>query len=263
MMTKDLQSYLGQIVRIVIDRPLGSRHPRDPELWYPLNYGYVPGTTSGAGAPIDAYLLGVYAPVAEAEGRVIAVIRRADDVEDKLVVASPGAGYTADQIAALVAFQERFFASRVILAHPERARLLAAVHVFLVRDGQVLLLRRYGTGYEDGNYSVPAGHLDGGEPVRAAAMREVAEEAGVRLALEDLAVVGVMHRRAADERVDFFLAASRWTGTIRNCEPHKCDELAWYPLDRLPPNVIPYVRRALANYQQGAWFDSFGWEQEE
>src|SRR5690349_8189343 len=120
MTTKDLRSYLGQTVRIVIDRPLGSRHPRDPELWYPLNYGYVPGTTSGDGAPIDAYLLGVYAPVAEAEGRVIAVIERADDVEDKLVVAPPGAAYTADQIAALVSFQEQFFAGRVIPAHPER-----------------------------------------------------------------------------------------------------------------------------------------------
>lgn len=141
-----------------------------------------------------------------------------------------------------------------------RFTLLGAVHVFLLREEQVLLLRRANTGYEDGNYSVPAGHLDGGEEVKAAAIREVTEEAGVQIDPADLTVVGVMHRRAADERVDFFLAARRWTGEIVNAEPHKCDELAWFPLDLLPGNVIPYVRRALDNVRRGVWFDSFGWE---
>ena len=265
-MRPDLTPYLGQTVQVIVDRPLGSRHPRTPDLWYPLNYGYVPGTTGGDGAPIDAYLLGIHAPVAEARGVVIGLVLRADDVEDKLVVAPPGHTYTAEQIAALVAFQERFFSSRVVVAAGQQAqpaRLRAAAHVFLLRDGQVLLLRRYRTGYEDGNYSVPAGHIDAGEQVLAAAVREVAEEAGVQIAPADLAVVGVMHRRTDHERVDFFLAAQRWSGTIRNCEPHKCDELAWFALDRLPPNTIPYVRRALTNYQQGIWFSSFGWVEEE
>ena len=141
-----------------------------------------------------------------------------------------------------------------------RFKLLGAVHVFLLRDDAVLLLRRANTGYEDGNYSVPAGHLDGGEEVKAAAIREASEEAGVRIDPADLTVVGVMHRQAADERVDFFLAARRWTGEIVNAEPHKCDDLAWFPLDRLPGNVVPYVRRALDNMRQGVWFDSFGCE---
>lgn len=141
-----------------------------------------------------------------------------------------------------------------------RFKLLGAVHLFLLRDGEVLLLRRANTGYEDGNYSVPAGHLDGGEEVTTAMIREATEEAAVRIDPADLAVVGVMHRRSDEERVDFFLAAHRWSGEIANAEPHKCDELAWFPLDRLPANVIPYVRRALENYQRGVWFDSFGWE---
>jgi 8-oxo-dGTP diphosphatase len=141
-----------------------------------------------------------------------------------------------------------------------RFALLGAVHVFLLREQHVLLLRRFNTGYEDGNYSVIAGHLDGGEEVLAAAIREAREEAGIVLAPADLNVVGVMHRRSNDERGDFFLAAERWTDTITNAEPHKCDELAWFPLDALPDNVIPYVRRALANYRRGVWFDSFGWE---
>ena len=135
----------------------------------------------------------------------------------------------------------------------------SAVHVFLLRDGRVLLLRRFQTGYEDGNYSVPAGHLDGNEPVVHAAIREAREEVGVEIARHDLAVVGVMHRRADDERIDFFVAARRWEGEPRNGEPHKCDQLLWADLDRLPGNVIPYVRRALENYRRGRWFDSFGW----
>jgi 8-oxo-dGTP diphosphatase len=145
---------------------------------------------------------------------------------------------------------------------PERFALLGAVHVFLLHEGRVLLLRRFNTGYEDGNYSVIAGHLDGGEELQAAAIREAREEAGISLVPADLTVVGVMHRRSNDERVDFFLAAECWTGTITNTEPHKCDELAWFPLDALPDNIIPYVRRALTNYRRGVWFDSFGWEEQ-
>jgi 8-oxo-dGTP diphosphatase len=142
---------------------------------------------------------------------------------------------------------------------PDRFYFLSAVHLFLVRDGRVLLLRRHNTGYEDGNYSVPAGHLDGGEEVTAAAAREAAEEVGVVVAPADLWVVGVMHRRSDDERIDFFLVATRWAGEPTNREPGKCDELRWVDPDAPPPNVIPYVRRALENWRDGRWFDSFGW----
>lgn len=134
-----------------------------------------------------------------------------------------------------------------------------AVHLFLIRDRQVLLLRRFNTGYEDGNYSVIAGHLDGGEEVKSAAIREAREEAGIAINAADLSVVGVMHRRSTDERIDFFLVATNWSGELINAEPEKCDELVWCDLDTLPGNVIPYIRRALNNYRQGVWFDSFGW----
>jgi ADP-ribose pyrophosphatase YjhB (NUDIX family) len=123
----------------------------------------------------------------------------------------------------------------------------------------VLLLRRYNTGYQDGNYSVVAGHLNGGERVKAAAIREAREEVGIHIAGEDLDVVGVMHRLSDDERIDFFLTASRWTGRVTNQEPEKCDRLGWFDVDELPDNVIPYVRRALRNFRRGCWFDSFGW----
>jgi 8-oxo-dGTP pyrophosphatase MutT (NUDIX family) len=145
----------------------------------------------------------------------------------------------------------------------DRFKLISAVHLFLVQGDQVLLARRRNTGYEDGNYSVIAGHLDGDEEVVAAAIREAAEEAGVVIVSADLATVGVMHRRSTVERVDFFVAAQRWSGTPRNLEPDKCDDLRWFALAALPPNTVPYVRRALDLYQRHGgrmWFDSFGWD---
>jgi 8-oxo-dGTP pyrophosphatase MutT (NUDIX family) len=132
--------------------------------------------------------------------------------------------------------------------------------MFFVRDAHVLLLRRFNTGYEDGNYSVPAGHLDGGETVVQAAIRETSEEIGLALDSTDVEVAGVMHRKSGDERVDFFVVVTRWTGEPTNCEPTKCDELRWFPIDALPSNTIPYVRRALESSLKGAlWFEELGW----
>jgi 8-oxo-dGTP diphosphatase len=142
----------------------------------------------------------------------------------------------------------------------DRFKLIVTAHLFLVRGGKVLLLRRFNTGYGDGKYSVVAGHLDGGEEVKAAAIREAREEVGVEIAPADLRVVGVMHRKSDDERIDFFLAATKWAGEVTNGEPDKCDELVWAELDALPEGVIPYVARALDNYRRGNWFDSFGWD---
>jgi 8-oxo-dGTP diphosphatase len=140
-----------------------------------------------------------------------------------------------------------------------RSRFAVAVHLFFLRNDHVLLLRRFNTGWEDGNYSVPAGHVDAGETVTQAAVREAREEIGVRLEPQDVEVVHVMHRKSEDERIDFFLLARRWTGEIANQEPDKCDDLAWYPVASLPGNVIPYVSQALHAYQNGTLFSEFGW----
>jgi 8-oxo-dGTP diphosphatase len=139
--------------------------------------------------------------------------------------------------------------------------MVVAVHLFLLRDNQALLLRRRHTGYEDGKYSVVAGHVDGGEEIKTAMIREACEEAGIVIAPEDLRVVGVMHRKSAEERIDFFLATAAWAGDIENKEPDKCDQLAWFDLDALPENIIPYVRRAFESYRRGEWFSSFGWDE--
>ena len=144
----------------------------------------------------------------------------------------------------------------------DKFKLIATVHIFLTKNAsEILLLRRFNTGYEDGNYSVIAGHIDGNEEIKTAAIREANEEAGIDIQKSDIEVVGVMHRQGEDERMDFFLAASRWNGEIVNAEPDKCDDLSWYSVHALPANIVPYVKRALENYRNGKFFESFGWHQ--
>ena len=134
-----------------------------------------------------------------------------------------------------------------------------AVHVFLLRGQDVLLLRRLNTGYEDGRLSVVAGHVEAGEAVTQAAIREAREEVGLELSRDRLQVVGVMHRRSGDERVDFFLSYRLGAEQPRNVESDKCSELVWAPVSKPPDDTIPYVRAALENFARGEWFQEFGW----
>ena len=134
-----------------------------------------------------------------------------------------------------------------------------AVHLFLLKENKILLLRRLNTGYEDGNYGTVAGHVEGGEQLKTAMIREAKEEAGIEITPANLEVVSVMHSMTDKEYICFFLKASQWSGEIRNVEPDQCAELTWFPIDDLPPDVIPYVRRAIENYRSGKWFSSFGW----
>ena len=140
-----------------------------------------------------------------------------------------------------------------------RALFPVTVHLFFFRGNQVLLLRRFNTGYRDGEYSVPAGHLDGSETVMNAAAREAQEEVGVKIAANDIVFASVMHRVEDDERVDFFVHVRKWQGEPFNAEPDKCDDLCWVDVNKLPANMVPYVRRALENHFNNIRFDEFGW----
>jgi len=123
----------------------------------------------------------------------------------------------------------------------------------------VLLLRRFNTGYGDGKLSVVAGHVEAGETVTQAAIRETREEVGTALSRERLRVVGVMHRKSGDERVDFFLSYHLGSEAPRNVESDKCSELVWAPVSKPPDDTIPYVRAGLENFARGEWFQEFGW----
>ncbi len=141
----------------------------------------------------------------------------------------------------------------------ERFKLIPAVHIILLRDGKVLMLRRFNTGWMDGRYSLIAGHFDGGETARHAAAREAMEEAAVRIDEEDLEFAHVMHRHSDTERVDFFFVARKWSGEPRNAEPNKCDWMGWFPVGSMPDNTVPYIRLALENVEMGVKYSEFEW----
>lgn len=100
---------IGDIVKVTVDRPLGSYHPEHKDMYYPINYGYIEGIMSPDKEEQDAYILGVDEPVKEFTGKIIAIIHRLDDVEEKWVVAPENLFFSKEEIIAQVLFQEKYF----------------------------------------------------------------------------------------------------------------------------------------------------------
>ncbi len=106
------KSLIGKILTVTMDRPLGSKHPKHGFI-YPINYGYIEGIISGDGEELDAYVLGEHKPLEKFKGKVIAIIHRINDDDDKLVITN-GKNYTDEQIRALTDFQEQYFESKIL-----------------------------------------------------------------------------------------------------------------------------------------------------
>lgn len=138
-----------------------------------------------------------------------------------------------------------------------RLTVRVAVLLLLIKDNKILLQRRFNTGWMDGKYSLVSGHLEEGEIINQAIIREVAEEAGIALDPKDLKVVQVMHRQSDFEYMDIFLTADNWQGEVKNMEPHRCDDLSWFDLNKLPENLIPNIQFAIKNYQNHVFFSEF------
>lgn len=131
-------------------------------------------------------------------------------------------------------------------------------YIIFQKGDTVLLSRRRNTGYRDGDYGLPSGHIEEKEFAAAAAIREAREEVGVNIKPNNLAPVHIMHRHCGDhERIDFLFTCNKWAGEITNAEPDKCDDLQWFNLDRLPTKTIPYIRAALGHYRAGRSFSEF------
>lgn len=132
---------------------------------------------------------------------------------------------------------------------------VVAVHTILLRSNEVLLIRRHGTGFEDGHYGLAGGRLEDGESVTETATRECREEIGVEIDPIDLEVVGVAHFISpTGQGVDFFLRTRRWTGEAY--PRSECDDVRWCAVNALPSGTIPFVRRALERHLLACqWFD--------
>lgn len=114
------KQFLEKVVEVIIDRPLGSKHPKH-NIYYSVNYGYIPNTKAPDGEEIDAYVLGVFTPLKKFKGKCIAVIHRIDDNNDKLVVVPIGRNFTNQEILVLTEFQEQYFKSEIIRSVLKRA----------------------------------------------------------------------------------------------------------------------------------------------
>ena len=104
---------IGKTVRVIIDRPLGTYHPKYKDIFYSVNYGYIPEIIAPDGEEQDAYILGVDEPLEEFTGKVIAIIHRIDDIENKWIVAPEGINFTKEEINKMVEFQEKYFKTEI------------------------------------------------------------------------------------------------------------------------------------------------------
>ena len=146
------------------------------------------------------------------------------------------------------------------MSYEERHKLIPASYLVLRQNDKVLLLRRFNTGYEDGKYSLPAGHVDRGETFTTTIIREAKEEIGIVLNPTDASLSHMMHRKSVyTERIDAFFVAEKWQGEVKNMEPGKCDDLSWHSIDELPENTIDCVRHAFECIRDGKFYSEFGW----
>jgi 8-oxo-dGTP pyrophosphatase MutT (NUDIX family) len=139
----------------------------------------------------------------------------------------------------------------------ERHKAVPAVYLILEKDGKYLWVRRWNTGYQDGNYNLPSGHVEANELPTMAMIREAKEEIGIDLKPEDLEFVHVSCRPDFDgsgDRIDMFFRARTWSGEVINAEPHKCDDLRWLHRAEFPENITPHVRSAFDDMLNGIFF---------
>lgn len=142
----------------------------------------------------------------------------------------------------------------------ERFGQIGTSHLFLIKDNKILLLRRFNTGYEDGKYSVAAGHIEESETARQTMVREVKEEIGIDVDIDDLEMFHIMHRNENQKRLDFFFTTKKWKGEPKIMETHRCDDMGWFELDNLPDNIIPYIKQAMDCFSRGVVYSEWGWE---
>ena len=144
----------------------------------------------------------------------------------------------------------------------ERISLVPAVFLFLKKDYQILMARRYNTGYCDGFYSFVAGHIEGDETFEEAMAREAKEEANIIINPSDLKILHITYRYVPNEknRLDVFMTTDVWCGDSCNMELNKCDHMDWFSENDIPNNTIPYIKHAILQINRGIFCSQFGFE---
>ena len=146
----------------------------------------------------------------------------------------------------------------------ERFAMLVSVHILFIKDNQILLSLRKNIS-SDGLYGVVAGHLDGGETVTNAIVREAKEEADVIIDPSDIEITTVCHSfnpKNNREFIQFYIICRKWQGEIKNNELEKCGGLKFFSINALPENMVPYVRDGISKTLQGVRYYEYGWHGE-
>lgn len=145
----------------------------------------------------------------------------------------------------------------------ERYKIINTVHLFIEREGEILLSMRKNTGYSDGMYSLVGGHVESNETLKEALLREVKEEIGVVMSDSEIELIHVMHRRGEnscdEDRVEFYFKPIRQIHNIRNMEENLCAGLKWFRPSCLPANTVPYIRFFLEQIYLNKNYSEYGW----
>ncbi len=226
---KSTMDYLGKLVHVVVDRPIGYHHL---DMVYPINYGYIPGLLGGDGEEQDAYIMGIHEPISEFDGQVIAVIHRKNDCEDKFVVAPLGTEYHQGQIAEAVHFQEQFFVSTI----DSLLRKSCGVLPYRILNGQQEFLLVFETCSQC--WSLPKGHIEAGESDVETALRELKEETGLTAKLDTSRSAAIEYpiSKVARKKVVFYLGEVQGNLRIRDGE---IDAYKWITADELQNYLFP------------------------
>lgn len=141
----------------------------------------------------------------------------------------------------------------------DRFKLRCAIYVLFTKDNKILLFRRINTGWHDGLYGIPGGHLEDGETVLEGACREALEETGLSVNPKDLELVHTVHRKSNYDYIDIFFRVTKWDGEPRLTEENKSDKILWADINSLPENTSDYMKKAIDNIRKGILFSQFGW----
>lgn len=239
-------SYLGKIVDIFIDRPLGSTHPKHDDIIYPINYGFIPGVIGGDGEELDVYLLGVDTPVNEYSGRIIGIVHRENDVEDKLVMAPDGVIFTQNEIAEEVHFQEQYFKTEVEALYQKSCGA-----VVFKREAYGIKLLCLSQRRSQTN-SVPKGHMEAFETEEQTAKREIREEIGLSAEFIPGFKETIHYDIQGGKHKTVLLFLAECTGQLK-IDDDEIDHYSWLSMQEaktaLPEWYLPVVEKLSAKFE--------------
>ena len=142
----------------------------------------------------------------------------------------------------------------------ERNKIPITVQLLIIKENKILLIKRINTGYEDGKYSLPGGHVEANEEIRKTAIREAKEEIGIQINKEDLDLYKVLNRKIKEggEYVDFIFKVKKWNGNITNEEKDKCEKIIWSDVDKIPENILDFIPEILK--ENNSIYVPYNWE---